>query len=96
MLVLLGKSKYLYDIWGNAVNIAARMQQQGEKDRINISEETYNYIKDYFVCESRGKVAIKNSDEVEMFYVNRLKPQYSTDDIGIVPNEEFNKMLNSL
>lgn len=93
---VVGKSKYLYDIWGNAVNIAARMQQQGEKDRINISEETYNYIKDYFECESRGKVAIKNCDEVEMYFVNRLKPEYSADDIGIVPNDEFNRMLNSL
>lgn len=93
---VVGKTKYLYDIWGNAVNIAARMQQQGDEGRINISEETYNQIKDYFDCEYKGRVALKNSTEMNMYYVNRLKAEYSSDDIGIIPNIEFSKMLNSL
>ncbi len=93
---VVGKKKYIYDIWGDTVNVAARIQQNGEVGRINISGKAYSYIKDYFDCEYRGKVAIKNIDEVDMYFVNRLKPEYSTDKSGVVPNEEFNKMLNSL
>jgi PAS domain S-box-containing protein len=93
---VVGKKKYFYDIWGNTVNIASRIQDEGMVERVNISGETYQYIKEYFECEYRGMIAVKNADKQEMYFVNRLKQEYSNDEIGIEPNDEFIKMLNSL
>ncbi|MDA3892365.1 MAG: PAS domain-containing protein [Salinivirgaceae bacterium] len=96
MAGVVGKKKYIYDIWGNTVNIAARMQQESEVGMVNISGKTYEEIKDYFDCTYRGKIAMKNSNEADMYFVIRLKPEYSADEMGLLPNEAFLKMLNSL
>lgn len=96
MAGVVGKKKYIYDIWGNAVNIAARMQQEGGKGMVNISGETYAEINEYFDCTYRGKIAMKNDIESDMYFVNRLKPEFSCDDDGVTPNEAFLKMLNTL
>lgn len=96
MAGVVGKKKYIYDIWGNTVNIAARMQQESEKGMVNISGETYEEVGDYFDCTYRGKIAMKNSAEADMYFVNRLKEEYASDERGFVPNETFLKMLNSL
>ncbi|HAM98400.1 MAG TPA: hypothetical protein DCQ26_07290 [Marinilabiliales bacterium] len=93
---VVGKKKYIYDIWGNTVNLAARMQEEGEIGRVNISEVTHEYIQPYFECDFRGKVETKGGDMVNMYFVNRLKPEFSLDNYGIVPNEAFTKIMNSL
>jgi PAS domain S-box-containing protein len=93
---VVGKKKYIYDIWGNTVNIAARMQEEGESGMVNISGETYEKIKDYFDCTYRGRIAMKKADDADMYFVNRIKEEYSKDNKGFVPNEAFVKMLNSL
>jgi len=66
---VVGLKKFTYDIWGDAVNMAARMEQHGEAGKINISESTYDLIKDKFKCTSRGKIPAKNKGEVEMYFV---------------------------
>jgi class 3 adenylate cyclase len=66
---VVGESKFAYDIWGDTVNLAARMESSGEPNRINISKATYELVKDHFVCTSRGRVEAKNKGEVEMFFV---------------------------
>lgn len=93
---VVGKTKYLYDIWGNTVNIAARTQQIGEIGRINTTGETHLHIKDYFECEYRGEMAVKHSKKEDMYFVNRIKPKFAEDKEGIFPNQEFLKMINSL
>ncbi len=93
---VVGKKKYIYDVWGNTVNIAARMQEQGQDGRINISEYTYHYIKDFFECSSRGMVATKRGYNLKMYFVDRIKPDYSADADGFFPNDEFLKMINAL
>lgn len=93
---VVGKKKYIYDVWGNTVNIAARMQEQGQDGRINISEYTYHYIKDFFECSSRGMVATKRGYNLKMYFVDRIKPDYSADADGFFPNDEFLKMMNAL
>jgi PAS domain S-box-containing protein len=93
---VVGRKKYLYDVWGDTVNIAARMQQESDIGRVNVSGETYSYIKDYFDCDYRGKIAVKNAGKADMYFVNRLKAEYCDDDLGFEPNEEFQKILNSL
>lgn len=93
---VVGKQKFAYDIWGDTVNIAARMETFGKEGRVNVSSTTYLIIKNYFDCTCRGKVEIKNRGKIDAYYVNRIKSEYSTDNEGIIPNEVFRKYLNSL
>jgi adenylate cyclase len=66
---VVGNKKFAYDIWGDTVNLAARMEQNGAVNMINISESTYWKVKYDFNCEFRGKLAVKNKGEVEMYFV---------------------------
>ncbi len=66
---IVGIKKFQFDIWGYAVNVAARMEQYSEPGRINISSSTYELIKEYFNCEYRGKLPAKGLGEIEMYYV---------------------------
>ena len=66
---VVGKKKFTYDIWGDTVNIAARMEQNGKPGHINVSGSTYNLISTVFNCESRGKVEVKNMDPLDMYFV---------------------------
>lgn len=66
---VVGKRKFAYDIWGDAVNTAARMEQSGEAGKINISENTYNLIKSDFDCDYRGMVDAKNKGKIKMYFV---------------------------
>lgn len=67
---VVGNKKFAYDIWGDTVNLAARMEQNSEANMINISETTYWKVKYDFDCQYRGKLAVKNKGEVEMYFVN--------------------------
>ena len=67
---VVGKHKFQYDIWGDAVNVAARMEQNSLPGRINISGATYDFVKDQFDCEYRGKIEAKHKGEMEMYFVN--------------------------
>jgi len=61
--------------------------------RVNISGSTYNLVKDYFECTSRGKIKAKNKGEIEMYFVNRLKPEYSDGEGGFLSNSIFMEVL---
>ncbi len=67
---IVGVSKFAYDIWGDTVNTAARMEQNSEAGKINISEATYALVSDKFECTYRGKIAAKNKGELGMYFVN--------------------------
>ncbi|WP_353779996.1 adenylate/guanylate cyclase domain-containing protein [Winogradskyella sp. 3972H.M.0a.05] len=67
---VVGSKKFAYDIWGDTVNIASRMESNSEPGRINISEETYQHIKSDFDCEYRGEIAVKNRGQMKMYFVN--------------------------
>ena len=66
---IVGTTKFTYDIWGETVNIVARMEDAGAPNRINISGSTYALVKNHFPCEYRGTIPIKNSGEAEMYFV---------------------------
>jgi class 3 adenylate cyclase len=66
---VVGRKKFAYDIWGNTVNVANRLESSGEVGRVNISSATYNLVKDTFNCQYRGKIQAKNMGEVEMYFV---------------------------
>ncbi len=92
---VIGKTRFAYDIWGNTVNTASRMESGGEVGRVNITETTYDYIKDYFECTARGKIEAKNIGLIETYFVNRLLPQYSKDDTGLEANQYFLGILKN-
>jgi class 3 adenylate cyclase len=69
---IVGTKKFAYDIWGDTVNIASRMESCGLVGKVNISGGTYQYVKDQFRCSYRGKVAAKNKGEIDMYFVEGL------------------------
>jgi PAS domain S-box-containing protein len=93
---VVGRKKFAYDIWGETVNTASRMEQMGEIGQVNISGMTFDYIRDYFDCTYRGKIEAKNVGEMDMYYVNRIKPEFSIDAKGFEPNDEFFRIVNKL
>lgn len=70
---VVGSKKFAYDIWGDAVNIASRMESTAENGKINISENTYELIKDRFYCTYRGEVPVKNKGMMRMYFVDCMK-----------------------
>lgn len=83
---VVGKKKYAYDIWGNTVNIASRMESNGEPGRVNISASTYALIKDQYACSYRGKISAKNIGEIDMYFVdekiNKTEPEFAVTEMG--------------
>lgn len=68
---VVGTRKFAYDIWGDTVNVASRLETASEPGRINISEETYTQIKDQIACEFRGELEVKNRGALRMYFVAR-------------------------
>lgn len=84
-----GKKKITYDIKGDTVNIAHRMQGVGDSGKILISVMTYELIKEFFICEYYGKIPVKYKGDLEMFVVNGIRPEFSQKGRGLVPNALF-------
>jgi adenylate cyclase len=66
---IVGIKKFAYDIWGDTVNIAARMESCSEPGQVNISGATYALVKEKFHCIHRGKIQAKNKGEIDMYFV---------------------------
>jgi len=80
---VVGTKKFAYDIWGDSVNVASRMESKSLPGKINISESTYDLIKDVYHCEYRGEIDVKNKGMMKMYFVNSVK------------DKEFLKMMES-
>ena len=93
---VIGKKRFAYDIWGETVNLAARLEQHSGKNAINISETTYMRVKDFFECESRGDVNTKYTGKIQMYFVKRIKPELSEDEEGLFPNRLFIREYNGM
>lgn len=85
---MVGHQKFQYDIWGESVNYASRMESSGTPNRINLSGQTYSRIKDFFECEARGKVLVKGKKKAEMYFAKGLL-QNLVDDFKQVPPPAF-------
>ncbi len=70
---IVGTKKFAYDIWGDAVNTASRIEHHSEPGKVNISAQTYQLIKDYFNVSARGSLKVKNKGEIEMYFVDSKK-----------------------
>ncbi len=68
---IVGIKKFAYDIWGDTVNTASRMESSGAVGRVNISGTTYEIVKDKFTCTHRGKIEAKNKGVIDMYFVER-------------------------
>ena len=92
---VVGKNKFAFDIWGDAVNTAARMESSGDIMRVNISGSTFEMVKDYFNCTPRGKIKAKNKGEIEMYFVDGLKPEYCEIGAPFLPNSTFLDLIRN-
>ncbi len=70
---VIGRKKFIYDLWGDVVNLAGRMESQGREGFVQITRDTYELIRDEFICERRGMVDIKGKGETEAWFVVREK-----------------------
>ena len=93
---VIGTKKFAYDIWGDAVNTASRMESSGEPGKVNVSGATYECVKEWFDCTYRGKIYAKHKGEIDMYFINGLKPEYSVDGDSRMPNEAFAQVLSQL
>ena len=84
MAGVVGRKKFTYDIWSDAVNVASLMESTGEAGRIVISESTYHCVKDEFECERRGPIEGKNKGVLDSHFLNRSKPVISRHQTGHV------------
>lgn len=93
---VLDTKRPMFDVWGSSVNVASRLQEAGLPGKVNISETTYRLVYPFFDCEERGEIATKNVGNIPMYFVNRIKPELSADEKGLVPNSLFWKYARNI
>lgn len=74
---VIGIKKFIYDLWGDAVNVASRMESHGKPGYIQVTEATYSHLKDDYVLESRGKIAVKGRGEMTTYWLLSRRLIYS-------------------
>jgi len=84
-----GRKKINYDIKGDTVNTASRVEAVSDSKMILISVMTYELVKEFFTCEYFGKLPVKYKDDLQMYTVSGLKPEFSLNGAGVIPNESF-------
>lgn len=93
---VVGESKFAYDVWGDTVNLASRMESSGESGQINISRATYEQIKYFFDCEYRGKIKAKRKGEIDMYFLKGLKGSMSVDGDHKTPSPKMLKIYHMI
>jgi class 3 adenylate cyclase/predicted metal-dependent HD superfamily phosphohydrolase len=91
---VIGSERLAYDIWGSTVNLAQRMEMLGEPGKVTITGNTHKLIEPYFECVFRGKAKSKTQELIDMYTVERIKPELSINGVGIYPSERFQKIVN--
>jgi adenylate cyclase len=76
---VIGRKRFLYDLWGDAVNTASRMESHGTPGRIQITRATYELLKDEFACEPRGTIHVKGKGEMEVWYLVGRRPKVASE-----------------
>ncbi|MEM7181380.1 MAG: adenylate/guanylate cyclase domain-containing protein [Spirochaetota bacterium] len=93
MAGVIGQKKFSYDLWGDSVNIASRMESKSEAAKINVSRKVYENVNKYFQFQTRGSISVKGKGELDMFFLERLRPEYSSDSVGCIPNVTLTNIL---
>lgn len=89
-----GKKKISYDLKGDAANIASRIEAYSTPGKLIISEMTYEFIRDYFICDKIGGLPVKYTGVINMYEVIGFKPKFSDDDLLQIPNKRFQLKLS--
>lgn len=93
---VIGQKKFAYDIWGDTVNIASRMESSGLAGEINLSKSTRDRVQEFFTCDYRGKLFAKNKGELEMYLLGGIHPNLAIDPLHSIPNAEFLQRYRSI
>ncbi|MCB1327683.1 MAG: adenylate/guanylate cyclase domain-containing protein [Spirochaetales bacterium] len=93
---VIGEKKFAYDVWGETVNTASRMESAGVTGQVNLSATTAGMVSDFFLCESRGPVHAKNMGEMEMFLLRSLRPELEDPRRPGVPGPAFHRLYEDL
>jgi len=91
---VIGSERLAYDIWGSTVNQAQRMEMLGEPGKVTITGNTFKFIEPYFECTFRGKAQSKSKGLIDMYTVDRIKPELSINGEGVLPNDRFHQIVN--
>ncbi|MGL4444901.1 MAG: adenylate/guanylate cyclase domain-containing protein [Alsobacter sp.] len=86
---MVGKKRLSYDVWGNSVNVAQRLEAACPPGGVTISASTMHHVGAHFVTEERGAVEVKNMGAIDMFRLLRIRPEFSADANGTVANDAF-------
>lgn len=91
---VIGSERLAFDVWGATVNHAQRMEMLGEAGKVTITGSTFALIEPYFECTFKGKAQTKSRGLIDMYIVDRIKPELSIKGEGIFPNDKFNQVVN--
>jgi adenylate cyclase len=86
---VVGTRRLTYDVWGNTANLAQRLQAACEPGRINVAGSTFHQAATLFETEPRGRVEVKHMDAIDMYFLNRIRPDLAADAEGCLPNDRF-------
>jgi adenylate cyclase len=90
---VVGKMKYQYDVWGDTVNTASRLEGASIPGEINISKSTYDFVSEYFDCDYRGVIEVKSKGKINMYFLNNIRSEYADANDSSAPNKKFLKLL---
>lgn len=93
---VVGHKRISYDIWGDTVNTASRMESSGVVGEINISGITHMLVQDFFVCEYRGRMPIKYKGNTDMYFVKGFRPNLAAEFNNLKPNDNFTTQFQIL
>jgi adenylate cyclase len=89
MAGVVGSRRFTYDVWGDTVNIAARMESTAEPGRINISQAIWQHVRALFDAEPRGMIEAKHKGKIAMFFLTGIRPEFAAGPDGRRPNDAF-------
>lgn len=91
---VVGTEKFAYDVWGDTVNTASRIESSGVPGQINLSAAVFEQVKEFFDCEPRGRIPAKGKGDLDMYLLGSLRPEFSED--GVAPNDRFRERYRAL
>jgi class 3 adenylate cyclase len=91
--IISGKKNISYELKGDAANIASRIEAYSSAGKIIISDMTYEFVRDFFICDKIGGLPVKYTGVIDMYEVIGFKPKFSDDDLLVIPNERFKLKL---
>lgn len=92
---VIGEKKFAYDVWGDTVNLASRMESSGSPGKLNVSHSTWRLVRRYVNSEHRGPIQAKNKGEVDMYFIHGLDEKYSFGSDNRLPSRQFFKAIEN-